>query len=81
MTNLTEKVSLLMSSRLLAQVVELISSPAELMIALANNSEAFDSLTRAVNLLSPTVPGISLQNMYDAIGSLDSRIAALEHRP
>jgi len=81
MKNRIETVCLLMSSRLFAEVTKLMSSPAELMLALADNSEAFDSLTHAVNLLSSTVPRITLQNMYDAIRSLDSRIASLEHQP
>jgi hypothetical protein len=81
MTTRVENVPLLMSIRLVTQVTKLMRSPAELILALADNSEAFDSLTHAVKLLSPTVPAITQQNMYDAIRSLDSLITALEHQP
>lgn len=74
MTNRIEPVSFLMSARLVAEVTKLLTSPAELILTLAEDSEAFDSLTRAVNLLRPTVPSLTLQNLFEAIVSLDKRI-------
>lgn len=81
MSTRAEVASLLMSSRLVAKVTQLLTSPAELVLALAENSEAFDSLTHAVSLLCPTIPSITLQNLFDAALSLDKRVTELEHKP